>query len=65
MAQVEAALATVVAACREAGKIAGIHVGSAAGANRRLSQGLRFVSINNDLGLMLRGIATELHQIAR
>lgn len=65
MAQVEEAMASVVAACKEAGKIAGIHVGNAAGANRRLGQGFLFVSINNELGLMQRGIAAELHQVKR
>ncbi len=56
---------TVVAACQEAGKVAGIHVGSAAGANCRISQGFRFVSINNELGLMNNAVRGELGQVTR
>ncbi len=62
---VEEAMKTVVAACQEVGKIAGIHVGSAEGANRRLGQGFRFVSINNELGLMTKAMRGELAHITR
>ena len=62
---VEEAMKMVVAACQEAGKIAGIHVGSAEGANRRLGQGFRFVSVNNELGLMNKAVRGELGQVTR
>lgn len=62
---VEAAIATILATCQAAGKTAGIHVANAGAANRRLRQGFRFVSINNELGLMRNAIAAEFRAIER
>ena len=62
---VEEAMATVLAACQEAGKAAGIHVYNAAAANRRLRQGFRFVSINNEVGIMRAAVAAELKAVER
>lgn len=62
---VEEAIATVLAACQAAGKPAGIHVGNAGAANRRLKQGFRFVSISNDLTLMRAAVASELRAVER
>ncbi len=64
-APVEEAMATVLAACQEAGKAAGIHVYNAAAANRRLQQGFRFVSVNNELGIMRAAVAAEFQAIER
>ena len=64
-APVEEAMATVLAACQEAGKAAGIHVYNAAAANRRLKQGFRFVSINNELGIMRAAVAAEFGAVER
>lgn len=64
-APVEEAMATVLAACQEAGKAAGIHVANAAAANRRLKQGFRFVSINSELGIMRAAVAAEFNAVER
>jgi 4-hydroxy-2-oxoheptanedioate aldolase len=62
---VEEAIETILAACREAGKPAGFHVANAGAANRRLRQGFRFVSINNEVGLMRVAVAAELKAVER
>lgn len=56
---IEDALAAVIAACAETGKVAGIQLYSAAAAQRRIAQGFRFVGLGTELRL-LRGAATVL-----
>ena len=51
----ERALETVVAAANEAGKAAGILVGTLATGLRRLEQGFRLVAIGSDAGLLTAG----------
>ncbi len=53
----EATLAAVLAACRRQGVAAGLHVHSMADADRRVSEGWRFVAMGSDLKLMLDGAA--------
>lgn len=58
-APVEEALATILAACEETGKVPGVQLYNAGGINRRIRQGFRFLGAGTDLRL-LRGAATEL-----
>ena len=55
----EAALATVLAACRETGKVPGIQLYNAAAAQHRIAQGFRFIGLGTELRL-LRGAALGL-----
>jgi 4-hydroxy-2-oxoheptanedioate aldolase len=58
-AALEAALTTVLAACHDTGKIAGIQLYSAAAAQHRIAQGFRFIGLGTELRL-LRGAATDI-----
>lgn len=58
-AALEEALATVLAACRETGKVPGIQLYNAAAAQRRIAQGFRFIGLGTELRL-LRSAATDL-----
>ncbi len=58
-AAVEEAIARVVTVCKETGKIAGIQLYGAEAANRRISEGFRFVGLGADVRL-LRGAAVEM-----
>ncbi len=51
--QFEAALARVLAACRNCGKPAGIHVGSEQEAQRRLADGWQLIAVASELRFML------------
>ncbi len=62
---VETAMATVLTACKEAGKAAGIHVYNAKAANRRFKQGFNFVSISNEINLMRAAVAAEFKGVER
>jgi 4-hydroxy-2-oxoheptanedioate aldolase len=50
---------------RRWGKRPVIHVYNAVAANRRLRQGFRFVSVNNELGIMRGAVAAEFQAIER
>jgi 4-hydroxy-2-oxoheptanedioate aldolase len=58
-AALEEALTTVLAACRETGKVPGIQLYNAAAAQRRIAQGFRFIGLGTELRL-LRSAATDL-----
>ena len=58
-AALEEALTTVLAACRETGKVPGIQLYNAAAARQRIAQGFRFVGLGTELRL-LRGAAADL-----
>lgn len=60
-----AAILNVLAACRAAGKIPGIHTYSAAEAKRWLDAGFRFVTIGAETGLLLEGSRQALATVAR
>jgi 4-hydroxy-2-oxoheptanedioate aldolase len=58
-AALEEALTTVLAACRDTGKIPGIQLYNAAAAQHRIAQGFRFIGLGTELRL-LRAAATDL-----
>lgn len=62
---VEEAIAAVVAACHETGKIAGIQLYGAEAANRRIRQGFRFVGLGADVRLMRGAAVTMLGAVER
>ena len=57
---VEAAIETILAACANTNKAPGIQLYSAEAANRRISQGFRFVGLGTELRLMRGAIASIL-----
>jgi 4-hydroxy-2-oxoheptanedioate aldolase len=57
---VEAALDKIVAACRKAGKIAGLYCANAERAVACAKRGLRFLAVGSDLGFLRAGTAAQL-----
>jgi 4-hydroxy-2-oxoheptanedioate aldolase len=57
---VEAALDTIVAACRKAGKIAGLYCANAERAVACAKRGVRFLAVSSDLGFLRAGTAAQL-----
>ena len=53
---VEEAIEQVLAAARATGKFVGMHLFSAAAANRRLAQGIRMIGLGSELRFTIRGI---------
>ena len=62
---VEEAIEQVLAAARATGKIVGMHLFSAAAANRRLAQGIRMIGLGSELRFTTRGITDALAGIER
>jgi 4-hydroxy-2-oxoheptanedioate aldolase len=58
----EAAIATVLAACRRNGILPGIHAGSGPAACSYAEQGFRIVTVGTDLGWLRDGITASLGQ---
>jgi 4-hydroxy-2-oxoheptanedioate aldolase len=59
-ATVEAALDKLVAACRKAGKIAGLYCANAERAVACAKRGFRFLAVGSDLGFLRAGAAAQL-----
>jgi len=57
---VEAALDKLVAACRKAGKIAGLYCANAERAVATAKRGFRFLAVGSDLGFLRAGTAAQL-----
>lgn len=57
---VEAALDTLIAACRKAGKIAGLYCTNAERAVACAKRGIRFLAVSSDLGFLRAGTAAQL-----
>ena len=57
---VEEAIEQVLAAARATGKFVGMHLFSAAAANRRLAQGIRMIGLGSELRFTTRGITDAL-----
>ena len=57
---VEAALDKIVAACRKAGKIAGLYCANAERAVACAKRGVRFLAVGSDLGFLRAGTAAQL-----
>jgi 4-hydroxy-2-oxoheptanedioate aldolase len=57
---VENALDKIVAACRKAGKIAGLYCANAERAAACAKRGIRFMAVNSDLGFLRAGTAAQL-----
>lgn len=63
--QIEEAIATVLAAARDAGKFAGIHLYDAEAANRRIRQGFRMIGLGAELRAMRAATAAMLNAVER
>jgi 4-hydroxy-2-oxoheptanedioate aldolase len=63
-AELSGAVETVLTACRDTGKIAGIACGSAGEARMRVAQGFRFLSTGYDMNMLLPKAAEILAQLA-
>jgi 4-hydroxy-2-oxoheptanedioate aldolase len=59
-ATVEAALDKLIAACRKAGKIAGLYCANAERAAACAKRGVRFLAVGSDLGFLRAGTAAQL-----
>jgi 4-hydroxy-2-oxoheptanedioate aldolase len=59
-ATVEGALDTLIAACRKAGKIAGLYCANAERAAACAKRGVRFLAVGSDLGFLRAGTAAQL-----
>ena len=59
-ATVEAALDKLVAACRKAGKIAGLYCANAERAVACARRGFRFLAVGSDLAFLRAGTAAQL-----
>jgi 4-hydroxy-2-oxoheptanedioate aldolase len=57
---VENALEKIVAACRKAGKVAGLYCANAERAAACAKRGIRFLAVNSDLGFLRAGTAAQL-----
>ena len=57
---VEAALDKIIAACRKAGKIAGLYCANAERAVACAKRGVRFLAVGSDLGFLRAGTAAQL-----
>jgi 4-hydroxy-2-oxoheptanedioate aldolase len=60
-----AAILSVLAACRKAGKVPGIHTYGVADAQRWLDAGFRFVTVAAEIGLLLDGSKQALRALGR
>lgn len=60
-----AAILSVLAACKKAGKVPGIHTYGVADAQRWLDAGFRFVTVASEIGLLLDGGKQALHSLGR
>src|SRR5260370_4124599 len=60
---VEAALDKIVAACRKAGKIAGLYCANAERAVACAKRGIRFLAVGRDLGFLRAGTAPQLKRL--
>jgi len=58
-ATVEAALDTIVAACRKAGKVAGLYCANAERAVACAKRGIRFLAVGSDLAFLRAGTAAQ------
>ena len=58
--EVEAALDVVLAACKKAGKIAGLYCMNAERALATAKRGFRFLAVGSDLGFLRAGIAPQI-----
>jgi 4-hydroxy-2-oxoheptanedioate aldolase len=61
----EAALQRVLAACKKAGKPAGIHVATIEAATRRLSEGWQLIAVASELRFMLDGAQHAADRLCR
>jgi 4-hydroxy-2-oxoheptanedioate aldolase len=59
-ATVEAALDKIIAACRKAGKVAGLYCANAERALACAKRGIRFLAVGSDLGFLRAGTAAQL-----
>jgi 4-hydroxy-2-oxoheptanedioate aldolase len=59
-ATVEAALVRIVAACRNAGKVAGLYCANAERARVAAARGFRFLAVGSDLAFLRAGTAAQL-----
>jgi 4-hydroxy-2-oxoheptanedioate aldolase len=59
-AAVEAGLDKIIAACRNAGKIAGLYCANAERAVACAKRGIRFLAVSSDLGFLRAGTAAQL-----
>ena len=59
-ATVEAALDTIVTACRKAGKVAGLYCANAERAIACAKRGIRFLAVGSDLAFLRAGTAAQL-----
>jgi 4-hydroxy-2-oxoheptanedioate aldolase len=59
-ATVEAALDKIIAACRKAGKIAGLYCANAERAVACAKRGIRFLAVDSDLGFLRAGAAARI-----
>jgi 4-hydroxy-2-oxoheptanedioate aldolase len=57
---VETALDTIVAACRKAGKVAGLYCANAERAVACAKRGIRFMAVGSDLGFLRAGTAAQI-----
>ena len=57
---VEAALDKIVAACRKAGKVAGLYCANAERAVASAKRGFRFLAVGSDLSFLRAGAAAQL-----
>ena len=57
---VEAALDKIIAACRKAGKIAGLYCANAERAVACAKRGIRFLAVGSDLGFLRAGAAAQI-----
>jgi 4-hydroxy-2-oxoheptanedioate aldolase len=60
---VEAALDKIVAACRKAGKIAGLYCANAERAAACAKRGIHFLAVGSDLGFLRAGAAAQLKKL--
>lgn len=60
---VEEAIEQVIAAARATGKLVGMHLFSAAAANRRIAQGIQMIGLGSELRFTTRGITETLGAI--
>lgn len=61
--ETEAAIATIVAAAKDAGKIAGVHAFSVEDGKKRIAQGFRFLTVMAETRLIRAGATASLHAL--
>ncbi len=64
-AQVEAALETIVAAAKKAGKVAGLYCANAERAVAMNKRGFKFLAVGSDLGFFREGLAAHMKLLKR